>query len=44
MSDGGALLKRYMDEANYYAELYGLNRKSSMEPGMLSGTLTPAPR
>lgn len=31
MSDSDALLKRYMDEANYYAELYGLNRKTELD-------------
>jgi hypothetical protein len=31
MNDYDALLKRYMDEANYYAGLYGLNPKTAMD-------------
>ena len=31
MNNIDALFKRYMDEANYYAELYGLNRKTQTD-------------
>ena len=33
MSDYNALFKRYMDEANYYADLYGLDARTSNTDG-----------